>query len=412
MISQKENAVIKVERVSKDFVLPHEKVMTVKGLFTSFYKKRSRSAEVQHALRDVSLSINKGEFFGIVGRNGSGKSTMLKMLAGIYQPTKGKLSTQGKLVPFIELGVGFNPELTGRENVYLNGAMMGFSEKQVDEMYDEIVTFAELDTFMDQKLKNYSSGMQVRLAFSVAIKAEADILLVDEVLAVGDADFQRKCFQYFKSLKKNKKTVVFVTHDMNAVREFCDRAALIDKSELVAIGSPSNIATKYTQLFMDDSEEQAAKLRIEAKQESINRWGNGAVVIEKASLHKQILTSKDPALHLTLNLKAVRNYHEGLVSGFVVKDASGDALTGTNTQVKLQSIPPLVQDETCTIDWVCPNIFADGEYTIDVALHSNDGVTVYDWWEDAIIFHVRREEKTAYKITPPIELAISISNKM
>jgi ABC-2 type transport system ATP-binding protein len=184
---------IKVDDVSKNFLLPHEKISTVKGLFTSFYKRQKRSKEVQHALRNVSFVVKKGEFFGIVGRNGSGKSTMLKILAGIYLPTEGKVVTDGRLVPFIELGVGFNPELTGRENVYLNGAMMGFSEQQVDTMYDDIVTFAELKEFMDQKLKNYSSGMQVRLAFSVAVKSNADILLVDEVLAVGDADFQRKC---------------------------------------------------------------------------------------------------------------------------------------------------------------------------------------------------------------------------
>jgi ABC-2 type transport system ATP-binding protein len=406
-----DDVVVKVENVSKDFVLPHEKITTVKGLFTSAYKKRSKSKSMQHALKNVSIEIHKGEFFGIVGRNGSGKSTMLKMLAGIYQPTSGRITTLGKLVPFIELGVGFNPELTGRENVYLNGAMMGFSEKQVDDMYDEIVAFAELEPFMDQKLKNYSSGMQVRLAFSVAIKAEAEILLVDEVLAVGDADFQRKCFQYFKSLKKNKKTVVFVTHDMNAVREFCDRAALIDKSELVTIGSPSNIATKYTQLFMDDSEEQAAKLRKEAENEAINRWGNGTVVIDKVGIPKQILTGKDEELKITLMLRAARKYDEGLVCGFVVKDASGEALTGSNTKVEHQLIPPLQQGEICTIVWSCPNIFADGEHSIDVAVHSNDGVTVYDWWEDAVTFHVRREEKTAYKITPQIRLSISEPKK-
>ena len=182
-----DDVAIKVEHVSKDFVLPHEKVTRVKDLFTSVLKRHTITNEKQHALKDVSFEIKKGEFFGIVGRNGSGKSTMLKMLAGIYQPTKGKIHVNGKLVPFIELGVGFNPELTGRENVYLNGAMMGFSEKQTDAMYNEIVAFAELEDFMDQKLKNYSSGMQVRLAFSVAIKAEVPMSRISGPSSVGTA---------------------------------------------------------------------------------------------------------------------------------------------------------------------------------------------------------------------------------
>ncbi len=220
-MAEQTGIVIKVDHLSKDFILPHEKKSnTLKSLFTGFFRSKRKGYEIQHALKDINFEIPEGEFFGIVGRNGSGKSTLLKILAGIYQPTKGKVTTKGKLVPFIELGVGFNPELSGRENVYLNGAMLGFSEKEVAAMYTEIVAFSDLAAFMDQKLKNYSSGMQVRLAFACATMAEADILLVDEVLAVGDADFQRKCFAYFRQLKKANKTVVFVTHDMNAIREY------------------------------------------------------------------------------------------------------------------------------------------------------------------------------------------------
>ncbi len=238
---------IKVEHVSKNFVLPHEKVTSVKRAFTGMFS-RDRTKEVQHVLKDISFEIKKGEFFGIVGRNGSGKSTMLKILSSIYQPTSGKVHTNGTLVPFIELGVGFNPELTGRENVYLNGAMLGFSQKEIDVMYDDIVEFAELERFMDQKLKNYSSGMQVRLAFSVAIRAESDILVLDEVLAVGDEAFQRKCDTYFKTIKGDKaKTVILVTHNMEAMKRFCNRALLIQNGEIVASGSPEDVANEYTQ---------------------------------------------------------------------------------------------------------------------------------------------------------------------
>lgn len=242
-----------VENVSKDFIIPGEKSDSIKGMFTGIARRGGRGKQLQHALKNISFEIEEGEFFGIVGRNGSGKSTLLKILAGIYQPTSGKVYKKGKLVPFIELGVGFNQELTGRENVYLNGAMLGFSRKEVSAMYKDVVAFAELEKFMDQKLKNYSSGMQVRLAFSMAVRAEADILLIDEVLAVGDADFQRKCFDYFKSLKGTGTTVIFVTHDMNAVREYCNRAVLINDSKIVEAGTPNDIANSYTRMFIEEA---------------------------------------------------------------------------------------------------------------------------------------------------------------
>lgn len=243
-----DNAVIRVSHVSKNFRLPLEKHNSLKSKIVHIFDK-TKGFETQHALKNVSFEVKKGEFLGIVGRNGSGKSTLLKMLAGIYQPTEGNIRVEGRLVPFIELGVGFNPELTGRENIFLNGALLGFTNKEIARMYDSIVEFAELEKFMDQKLKNYSSGMQVRLAFSMAVRADADILLIDEVLAVGDASFQKKCFDYFRKLKKQKKTVIFVSHNMDAVREFCTRAILIENNEQVADGSPDEVAKKYTALF-------------------------------------------------------------------------------------------------------------------------------------------------------------------
>ena len=198
-------------------------------------------------LKDISFDVHRGEFFGIVGRNGGGKSTLLKIISQIYYPNTGSVEVKGKLVPFIELGVGFNPELTGRENVYLNGALLGFTRAQIDEMYDDIVEFAELEDFMDQKLKNYSSGMQVRLAFSVAIKAQGDILVLDEVLAVGDEAFQRKCDAFFSDIRKDPtKTVILVTHDMNAVKRYCTRAMMISDGEVCAIGNTETVADKYT----------------------------------------------------------------------------------------------------------------------------------------------------------------------
>lgn len=219
---------------------------TLKQAVTNIVKKNRKT--VLKALDGVSFDINEGEFFGIIGRNGSGKSTLLRLIAGVYEPTKGNIYVHGGLTPFIELGVGFNSELSGRDNVYLNGAMLGFTRKQMNAMYDDIVAFAELEPFMDQKLKNYSSGMQVRLAFSIAIKAENDILMFDEVLAVGDSNFQEKCLEQFTRLKKEGKTIILVTHSMEMVNRFCNRVALINAGKVDYIGNPDDAIRRYDEL--------------------------------------------------------------------------------------------------------------------------------------------------------------------
>ena len=239
--------VVIVDNVTKEFKIPLEGSSGLKQKLINGLKGRKGYREFK-SLNNVSFKIEKGDFYGIVGRNGSGKSTLLKTIAGIYVPTAGGVHVEGSLVPFIELGVGFNPELSGRENVYLNGALLGFNHKEVDAMYQEIVDFAELQDFMEERLKNYSSGMQVRLAFSIAIRAHGDILLLDEILAVGDEAFQKKCFDYFYKLKEEKKTVILVTHDMSNVVKFCNKALLLNKGEVMAVGSPQEIAEKYTQL--------------------------------------------------------------------------------------------------------------------------------------------------------------------
>jgi ABC-2 type transport system ATP-binding protein len=393
-----DNIAIKVENVYKDFVLPHEKRTTVKSAFTGLFRKHKKGSEEQHALKDISFEVKKGEFFGIVGRNGSGKSTMLKILAGIYQPSNGNVQTVGKLVPFIELGVGFNPELTGRENVFLNGALLGFSRKQVQEMYDEIVQFAELERFMDQKLKNYSSGMQVRLAFSLAVRAEADILLVDEVLAVGDADFQRKCFDYFRRLKRNNKTVVFVSHDMSAVREYCDRAIFIEKSELIMEGASNKIATAYTKMFTpkEESGEDTAS----------GRWGDGKMLQTKVSITPKVCKQEDKELTLRVDFEAkdeVRNP----VFGLLIKNATGSHILGTNTKIKLVDTGIYQKGDKGFLEWRMPNIFNDGEYFITTAISHEDSVTQHDWIEDAVRFKVYREDRTAFVVNPFIDVELT-----
>jgi ABC-type polysaccharide/polyol phosphate transport system ATPase subunit len=257
-----------VDDVSKAFVLPHERVHTLKE--RALHPLRRSSADRLQALRNVSFEVAQGEFFGIVGRNGSGKSTLLKCLAGIYRVDSGQIFVNGRMATFIELGVGFNPDLAARDNVMINAVMLGVPVKEARQRFDEVIAFAELEEFVDLKLKNYSSGMLVRLAFAAAIQAETDILLIDEVLAVGDASFQQKCFDVFNRLKAEGRTILFVTHDMASVKRFCDRALLLERGEVVTIDAPDAAA----ELYLEHNFGHAAEDRREGL-----RWSEGLTEI-------------------------------------------------------------------------------------------------------------------------------------
>jgi ABC-2 type transport system ATP-binding protein len=248
---------IQVEGLSKTFRIPTHRVDSLKErVVHPFSPPDYREL---HALKGVSFEIRQGEFFGIVGRNGSGKSTLLKLLASIYRADSGRIRMAGRLAPFIELGVGFNHDLTARENVVLNGVMMGLTPKEMRNRLDAIVEFAELGDFVDLKLKNYSSGMLVRLAFSVMMEADADVLLIDEVLAVGDASFQQKCADAFHQMKAKGKTIVLVTHEMQTVEDYCHRAMLVSDGLIQQLGDPGEIGREYLRLnFERESEDSAS----------------------------------------------------------------------------------------------------------------------------------------------------------
>ncbi len=237
--------VIAIDGLTKTFRLPRHRVSTLKE--RALHPLRRTVYDELRILQDVSFTVGRGEFFGIVGRNGSGKSTLLKCLAGIYRADAGSIRVAERLVPFIELGVGFNPDLTARDNVLINAVMMGLSPREARNRFDAIVDFAELREFLDLKLKNYSSGMQVRLAFSTMVHTDADVLLIDEVLAVGDAAFQQKCFDVFHDLRDRGRTVVLVTHDMTVVERFCHRAILLDEGRIALVGDPIDVGQRYLQ---------------------------------------------------------------------------------------------------------------------------------------------------------------------
>jgi ABC-2 type transport system ATP-binding protein len=382
----KEDLAIEVKNLEKAFKLPHEKNTSIKSLIVNFYRQK-RGYEKQVVLKDVSFEVKKGEFFGIIGRNGSGKSTLLKLLAGIYTPNEGTIVINGSLTPFIELGVGFNMELTGRENVFLNGALLGFSRKEMDAMYDDIVEFAELERFMDQKLKNYSSGMQVRLAFSIAIRAKSDILLIDEVLAVGDASFQQKCFEVFAELKKTGTTIVLVTHDMSSAMRFCDRAILIDSGNLTLAGKTADIADAYLELNYEATENYHAK-NAKKQTEDKTKPTIGAVTIHDHENNEKSTFTSSEKLRITANYKNPKGLptHFGLQ---VFNDA-GVYCFGTNT--KLVGKDPVTKTSGKVTVTLSPKLIP-GNYYITLASMNDNATTVYNYKAKVAEFRIAKDTR-------------------
>jgi len=396
-----EDIAVKVEHVSKSFKLPHEKSGSIKGILLGWRKKR-RGYENQHVLRDISFEIKKGEFFGIVGRNGSGKSTLLKLISQIYSPDSGSITVNGKLTPFIELGVGFNPELSGRDNVYLNGALLGFGREEMNDMYDEIVEFAELERFMDQKLKNYSSGMQVRLAFSIAIRANTDILVLDEVLAVGDEAFQQKCYDYFAKVKKEGKTIILVTHDMGSVQRFCKRALLLEGGKIVKIGSSPSISTMYSNLFLEERN-QALKNenRKRLDQSPINTESDARLtnvrLLQDRKEREVIKAKENFTIELRFNLQSTI---DKAVVGINLVDGNGNIMLATSTREHSPTVK-LFRGEN-RISFSIDNIYTDSTYSINAAVtdESRAGMLLYQA-QDIHRFEIKGIKYAKHSLTHP-----------
>ncbi|HBI33712.1 MAG TPA: ABC transporter ATP-binding protein [Candidatus Moranbacteria bacterium] len=333
---------ISVKNVSKTFKIPHEKVSSLRGAAVSAFS-RNKGYEEFKALDDVSFEVKKGEFFGIIGRNGSGKSTLLKILAGIYQTDKGSVEIDGRISPFLELGIGFNPELSGRDNVYLNATVLGLTKKEIDKKFDSIVKFSELERFIDQKLKNYSSGMQVRLAFSVSIHANREILLMDEVLAVGDNNFQSKCIREFTKYKNQGKTVILVTHDTLVVEKYCDRAMLLRNGKILKIGKAIDVANEYVYENMSDEEKRISDEQAE-KEKKVVVFGkvdksNSNKIVEITGVEFLDKNGKDKSVFETgdeLDIKIDFEIHgeiKELNFGIGLHAVSGGQIFGYNTQM-------------------------------------------------------------------------------
>lgn len=405
-MNDQDKAVV-VKDLYKTFKLPREQHSGIKQALVNMLNGK-RGYEEQHVLSDVSFEIKKGEFFGIVGRNGSGKSTLLKLLAGIYAPDKGLVNVKGSLTPFIELGVGFNPELTGRENVFMNGALLGFGHEEMEGMYDDIVKFAELDKFMDQKLKNYSSGMQVRLAFSIAIRAKTDVLLIDEVLAVGDAAFQAKCFDYFYELKKSDTTVIFVSHDQGSLERFCDRGVLIDKGEVVVYGDIKKVLKSYSSIVL----EELAATEVPQEEETKTEYAEITNVVTKND--KGVKTAKyhyGDSITVEYDI-AVKREITNPIFGVTIwqKNVEDKAILATNTLIDGHpETGRFKKGDKIHFKVTLPKNLNNAEYIVEPAI-ANESVTVfYDKQPDAAKFLINGgsnphsvlsfEEKSTYTVT-------------
>ena len=351
---------VSIAQVSKTFRLPHQQYTTLKE--RALHPFRTTTYDELHAVQDISLDIAEGEFFGIVGRNGSGKSTLLKCIAGIYRVDTGRISIAGRLSPFIELGVGFNPDLNARDNVVINAIMLGLTRKQALRRFEDVVAFAELEGFMDLRLKNYSSGMMVRLAFATAIQVDAEILLIDEVLAVGDAAFQQKCFEEFFRLKREGKTIVFVSHDMFSVERFCDRAMLMEHGVMTKIGDPRTIGRAYHELNF-------GKLAHEAPAEELSASGTTITDawFEKASGERVTSVSQEDALSMCFEARLGEDLQDP-VFAVTLRTELGHTIVVARSDQHGNSSGSFKAGETIVAKFAIPNWLTASRYLLTPSL--------------------------------------------
>jgi ABC-type polysaccharide/polyol phosphate transport system ATPase subunit len=383
-------AAVAIDGVSKTFHVPKQHVMTLKE--RALHPLRRIEVDQLHALRDVSVHIAEGEFFGIVGRNGSGKSTLLKCLAGIYRADTGQIMIAGRLTPFIELGVGFNMELTALDNVVINGVMMGLTPSEARARFDEVIAFAELEDFLDLKLKNYSSGMQVRLAFSLMVQSDADVLLIDEVLAVGDAAFQQKCFNEFRRLRDEGRTIVLVTHDMVTIERFCHRAMLLEYGRMTALGDPADVGARYMELNFQHQ-------RGAAGQEAPRQ----VATVEQAWIEVDGREAEAVAHGAPYDLHGVLDVHEAVPAAeFHVQLTNDDGLKVFGTKTAPES---LAAGERVHVRVRMANPLGPGRYYVDIGIHqAGGGMLAYRGRARDFLVHGGPEEGGLVAIDHEVEL--------
>jgi len=411
---------IEVRGVSKHFRLYHEQ-------FTSIKERALHWGKVPYedfwALRDVEFEVEEGQTFGLLGHNGSGKSTLLKCTAGIIQPTSGEIMTRGRVAALLELGAGFQPAMSGRENIYLNASLLGMSRKYVDSVFDDIVAFAELEQFIDNQVKYYSSGMYVRLGFAVAVHMDPDILIVDEVLAVGDELFQRKCFDRVKQFQQEGRTIVVVTHSPDMVRQVCDKAAVLDHGRLVGLGTPAEAVRSYRehllrrQAYLDTSDmsdlltlaTSEDRSDVGPSEDADNREVSAStslaayhskkedgirityVRFEHPESRDQDYVKTGERLRIVVGYHSDARYHD-VMPGYTVYDQKGTFLFGANTKLFPAQIEVSAGDGEFVFD-IASIPLLDGDYPVTIGILTHDEYTVYDWHEQQYVLSVFNDSR-------------------
>lgn len=377
---------IEIRNVSKRFRIPHERHTTLAERLLALF--RANGIETLEALSNVTLDVPWGSFIGIIGANGSGKSTLLKIMAGLLVPDDGQVRVHGTLVPLLELGLGFQQELTVRENVELYGAVLGYTPAAMTRKVDEVIAFAGLERFHDAKLKSLSSGMIVRLAFSTAVRADADTLLLDEVMAVGDAQFQRKCIDVFQGLKRQRKTIVLVSHDLASVQRFCEYAYWLDQGRLAASGPANEVVQTYLAVSQSAILDEPS---LESAEGTEHRWGDGQVRYTEVALtdeHGEPVMQVAPWTRLVLHTTVVANAAvEAPVFGMLIWLA-GQLVYSVNTRMVGMEIGPLRAGEHRRLDIHFTPALVNGRYRISVAVSAEIDGGVYDWLNHASAFLV------------------------
>lgn len=378
------NGEVLLENVSKRYLLNRRRSLHLKGTLLGALRGERAVKEEFWALKDVSLNLKPGEALGVMGRNGSGKSTLLKVLSKILEPDGGRVEITGKIASLVELGAGFHPDLTGRENVFLNGAILGFGRREIQKKFDEIVSFSGIGDFIDQPVKVYSSGMYIRLGFSVAVHVNPDVLLIDEILAVGDSHFQKKCFQKIFDFRRRGKTILLVSHDLTSLERICDKAVLLEKGQVVECGRPEEVIPRYQALLLGSGETAAVS-------GTSQRWGSGEVKILDVLLRDRngspgkVFRSGEP-MKVEILYRAERGIDRPLFGISFHGDEVG-VLSGPNSrgQLPLTTLPAGEGRVEFEIDSLP---LLTGTYRLSAAIYDSSGVQPYDHWEQAFTFHV------------------------
>jgi len=399
--------VVEVVDLSKRFKLYKDKFTSLKERVIKGFRA---PYEEFWALREVNLAASKGETVGLLGHNGSGKSTLLRCIAGILQPTTGKVVLRGSLAALLELGAGFNGELSGRDNVYLNASLLGLSRKEVDRLYDSIVEFSELEPFMDQQVKFYSSGMQARLGFAVAINVDPDILVIDEVLAVGDESFQRKCIDRIHQFQKDGKTIIFVSHAADQVRQLCDTAYVLDHGEVVAAGSPGEAIRTFREYLMSTGRHTPGELidkSLLADEEGIASFGSGdvritSVVIDHDGQRQQLLPGE--AMRVRLGFETAGTVRDAIF-GISIHSSGGELIFQTTTQDQNIDLGPISGSGEVVFDFAGVPLL-DGEYALTFEVRGADTGTVYAWREQVDRFEVMNPGREVGMVAMPLQVRV------